>query len=709
MSAIEAQQLAYKVKFANIHYEVFQSWLEDLIRALHPAGDFQRIRKTQGDGGLDGFVISSQVAYAIYAPSRRKEDRDSETAAKIRSDFATAFTTLKGNLKAWVFVHNHPEARLGKLGIKAVSDLKAANPSIKIAVLDIDGLWEKLKELPHETRNRLFGEHGTSDVTAREQAPEEIPANLKKLLVRARDQKAKQRYHKARPLYEEALQIAAEKLLPQAYVEALEPLIEILDARGELNERKLRLEQGIKWFEPILSQGGGDARVAFVASRIAFLYESLDNIHLALNYWNMAALKFDSLGNARDWIQCRAGAARCRGRLGNSTEALAIWQDIRKRFEGHPDPYLTASVANNYGMVCGILCRFPEAKVCFDEAEVLANKFGYKDILFMVRHNRDRLQQLRSAQAVPEVGFRELVEELYYLFDWFPEAKREFLPFWFECRIAELQSAIRTMPGLKFILFQDDLERFSATASALHAYGNLFAQVLQTPFEAPSLSFDDYVEIPYPPDKPLYPCVDTEYLKRGPDGLVLSIPNDGRLQSSYWLTPNRTISKSTGNEGLLVAGFPNHLPKETFEFFYNRSAQDLLEKRQFFLPLSRGSLSSDLTIAWELDLIPVFYRELPRSEHVEGFLSARTKLPIKCSDFPEVPMDHITPLRQSLVRLASVSVNHARAEFAEVLSKAEALTTSCASQKVIEFQILVLRLLYPTDQELRVALVIHDQ
>src|SRR5712671_688136 len=157
MPPAENQRLAYREKFRSLHHEAFQSWFEDLAHALHPVGDFQPIRKTQGDGGLDGFVISSQLVYAVYAPARREEDRDSETAAKIRSDFAKAHSTLHGGLKAWVFVHNHPEGKLGQLGARAISDLKSQNPSVEISVLSADGLWDRLKVLPDETLKRLFG------------------------------------------------------------------------------------------------------------------------------------------------------------------------------------------------------------------------------------------------------------------------------------------------------------------------------------------------------------------------------------------------------------------------------------------------------------------------------------------------------------------------------------------------------------------------
>lgn len=158
MPKMEHHRLIYRDKFRSQYSEAFQSWFEELVHRIHPAGDFQAIRKTQGDGSLDGFVISSQLVYAVYAPARMKEVRDSETAAKIHSDFTGACSTLDGQLKGWVFVHNHPEGKLGKLSVKAISDLKCQNPSVQIEVLNIDSLWEKLKFLSEEILQQLFGQ-----------------------------------------------------------------------------------------------------------------------------------------------------------------------------------------------------------------------------------------------------------------------------------------------------------------------------------------------------------------------------------------------------------------------------------------------------------------------------------------------------------------------------------------------------------------------
>src|SRR5436853_5511486 len=102
MAAIETHRQRFKERFRELFGEPFQEWVTSLLRALHAPGDFQKIRKTQGDGGLDGFVIDQQQVYQIFAPVQMT---DSEAAEKIVRDFGKAQDTLKGRLKCWRFIH----------------------------------------------------------------------------------------------------------------------------------------------------------------------------------------------------------------------------------------------------------------------------------------------------------------------------------------------------------------------------------------------------------------------------------------------------------------------------------------------------------------------------------------------------------------------------------------------------------------------------
>jgi hypothetical protein len=163
MSAAKNQHDEYLRQFKSHHKEAFQSWFGKLARAMHGDGNFQEIRNTRGDGALDGFVINSQLVYQVYAPARMDEVRDSVTADKIRNNFQTAYSTLSGQLKEWVFLHNHPEPKLGQLSASAINELKTQHPAIGIEVLDIASLWERLKELPSNKLESLFGKALSAD------------------------------------------------------------------------------------------------------------------------------------------------------------------------------------------------------------------------------------------------------------------------------------------------------------------------------------------------------------------------------------------------------------------------------------------------------------------------------------------------------------------------------------------------------------------
>ncbi|MHB8580524.1 MAG: tetratricopeptide repeat protein [Ignavibacteriaceae bacterium] len=208
MPAAESQRLFYRDKFQSLYSEAFQSWFEELAHELHPVGDFQAIRKTQGDGGLDGFVISLQLVYAVYAPARTAATGDAQTARKIRSDFSKASSTLQGKFRAWVFVHNHREGKLGQRSTTAISELTNANPLVEITVLNINTLWEKLTKLPDEALKRLFGDGVVDTTQALLPLEEDIPADIKGELERGNELDAAGKYSAAQDVYECALRKA---------------------------------------------------------------------------------------------------------------------------------------------------------------------------------------------------------------------------------------------------------------------------------------------------------------------------------------------------------------------------------------------------------------------------------------------------------------------------------------------------------------------
>lgn len=376
MPPSEYQRLVFRDKFRSIHYEVFQSWLEELLHAIHPTGDFQAIRKTQGDGGLDGFVISSQLVYAVYAPARRNEDRDSVTAAKIRSDFAKASSTLSGNLKAWIFVHNHPEGKFGQLSLTAISDLKNQNPSVDITVLNVDDLWEKLKTLSDETLKRFFGAKDEDAASGSNQPELEIPADIKTLLDDADNLDREGKYSEALVLIEQALKSAKESGNEMAVIKATIDLAECI------TRTRVGLERAESVLKPCfekLPPGRDDKSRESALILLGHIATTQGRVHdgksLAAEALESARSRSDRFTIGRALIEI----GHAEEMLGNLPEALRILGEAAEHFRAERrsgDVKNRAGAATNLAgclmtraMVLEHQGNTPEMLTCLTEAE----------------------------------------------------------------------------------------------------------------------------------------------------------------------------------------------------------------------------------------------------------------------------------------------------------------------------------------------------
>lgn len=168
MDNLNTQHLAFQVKFLTLFSHSFQEWVESLLQLIHPT-DFQRIRVTQGDGGIDGLVVNEQKVYQCFGP---RGFTDGEAAAKMRKDFRTAHDFVEGRLKEWVFVHNDPEDKIGKEMAKTLLDLKAEYPKVQIDAWGFSRLWTEIVKVPVNQRVPALGLSISEESMAEVQFPE---------------------------------------------------------------------------------------------------------------------------------------------------------------------------------------------------------------------------------------------------------------------------------------------------------------------------------------------------------------------------------------------------------------------------------------------------------------------------------------------------------------------------------------------------------
>ena len=157
-------RMAAELKYLKLKRQEFQWWFGCIMEKAHPT-DYENIRLTQGDGGLDGIRISSGTAYAVYAP---REMSEGEVVAKMNNDFAAANRTMEqqgATLQELVFVHN--DEGLTKVTGPALIRLQQDNPGIRFVRWAFEAIWRELERLTAEQLEELFGPGPTVENVAR--------------------------------------------------------------------------------------------------------------------------------------------------------------------------------------------------------------------------------------------------------------------------------------------------------------------------------------------------------------------------------------------------------------------------------------------------------------------------------------------------------------------------------------------------------------
>lgn len=121
-------QKDFRILFLESKGEAFQTLFERLMKNRYP-GDFMACKPwgKQGDEKNDGYLPSARTLFQVYGPEKMASG---ETVTKINEDFAGAKVHWEKYFDRWVFVHN--AERLPPDVIKALEDLRIANPKIRI-------------------------------------------------------------------------------------------------------------------------------------------------------------------------------------------------------------------------------------------------------------------------------------------------------------------------------------------------------------------------------------------------------------------------------------------------------------------------------------------------------------------------------------------------------------------------------------------------
>ena len=147
-------RVAAELKYLKLKRQEFQTWVGEILKASL-LGDYENIRLTQGDGGLDGIIFSRSAVVAVNAP---REQTASTLQKKIESDFSKAMKTMAERgvkLGGFIFVHN--DEGLTKDVGPALLKLRQDN-DVDVECWTFERLWQEIETLDETKLAEMFGD-----------------------------------------------------------------------------------------------------------------------------------------------------------------------------------------------------------------------------------------------------------------------------------------------------------------------------------------------------------------------------------------------------------------------------------------------------------------------------------------------------------------------------------------------------------------------
>lgn len=517
-----------------------------------------------------------------------------------------------------------------------------------------------------------------------------------------------QQIKQAKEYFNKAKDISLREDLLEHYAESVKNLAQIAHINKNYEDRNSLLLNGIRSISKMLNTVESEIRKAFLIGEIGFFYEGMENYHQSLTYYQRAKKLYSTLNDIGGIANCLGSIARIKYLLGEKKEEYDTYRELKMLVTGTPYYDLIAGAAINLGDIQMQIGNLNEAKILFQEAKYLCLKYNLRYTQNLLKLQK-RLVELIKIRKPPELSFEQLINELFELVNWFPEAKDSILRLWFSGRKLDLISNYRSNPGLNFMVCQDDNEKFLSIAKVLKIFSDICLQIVESEYPGTGLDI-----IPFPKDKQIFFDCSIPYAEQVDENVRKIGFLAGGINSQYALTGGSTAtSKITGNVGLTITGWSIGLPPQAHQLILSRTAKELIDNKIFFLPyeryLANDKLLSDLNISKEFKLIPVYFEKLPKSENIEVLFSKEIDLPILSLKYFSTLSSSLREIKKKFTNLLSVRDDTAQSMLSDINDIIEELSNSASTKNYLRLQIYVLYFPVEIMENLQVAIVIKKR
>ena len=302
--------------------------------------------------------------------------------------------------------------------------------------------------------------------------------------------------------FKQAKELCRKENLLDGYADTLEGMASIAYIENNLGERDKLLSEGVITLEKLLLKTQDGHRKAFRMGQIGFYYEKMEKYQEALNYYNRSKTTFSSISDIHGMANSLGSIARMVGKLGKKDKEFDTYRELKKLLDGTPYYEMIAGTAINLGQIYMSNGNFHEAKILFEEASTLCQKYNLVHLSPSIKESLERLNVYLTMRKPPEISLTQMIDEMFKLFEWFPEAKDGLFRLCMEGRQETLYANIRNNTGIKLMICQDDIDKFSKIVEMFRPYTDLCLEVVNT--EYPESAFE---AVPYPKDKTFFPNI----------------------------------------------------------------------------------------------------------------------------------------------------------------------------------------------------------
>ncbi len=442
--------------------------------------------------------------------------------------------------------------------------------------------------------------------------------------------------------------------------------------RDDNTLRRKLIEGAIDHLEVDFRKANSPKHRAQTMGRISRLYRDLGNDVEAMIWLNSAGEVFKKSGDIDGLANYFGSLAEVHRANGRMDEEIAAYRMVLSLIEGRSFHNLAAGTRVNLAATLSDRDEVDEARKLLDVAEQICDRHKLKSYISEIARSRSAIERKAQSAQAPAQTLQQLLGSLGQLFSYRRELALSYLPFWYSTFQTQLLAAVRSGPLLSLMVVTDDAEQFMKFSAANRVLADHF---LMATSDTPEFKVEARV-LPIPPEwlfPPTFTFVGMRKVnKDGEAGIDGMEPEDIDFSNAKIefegpaaeLPPYIMIQEKSAvkGEGHVMAMSSTYLPQTAISLMIDCPIANLIDNSAVWLPIKRWAskdpMLTDLRIAHELGIFPVYFDRFPVSDDVVSCGSTQISIPSTILDGDQSSIND--RWRRALLKLAKLPKEQAQ-------------------------------------------------